>query len=46
VGLIPVEKIPLTGMGKNDYILLEKQYSEYDYTGRSGCNGGPKAPAG
>ncbi len=46
VGLIPVEKIPLTGMGKNDYILLEKQYSEYDYTGRSGCNGCPRAPAG
>ena len=31
VGVIPVDEIPLTGMGKNDYRALEKQYKEFDY---------------
>ncbi len=31
VGVIPVEAIPLTGMGKNDYRALEKQYRTFDY---------------
>ena len=32
VGVIPVEDIPLTGMGKNDYRALEKIYGQFDYT--------------
>ena len=31
VGVIPIDEIPLTGMGKNDYRALEKQYRKYDY---------------
>ena len=31
VGVIPVDEIPLTGMGKNDYRALEKQYKKFDY---------------
>ena len=31
VGVIAVEAIPLTGMGKNDYRTLEKQYKDFDY---------------
>ena len=33
VAVIPIDEIPLTGMGKNDYRSLEKMYSDYDYTG-------------
>lgn len=32
VGVIHVDKIPLTGMGKNDYRALEKEYYDFDYT--------------
>ncbi len=32
VAVLPVEKLPLTGMGKIDYRTLEKQYADYDYT--------------
>ena len=32
VGVISVDNIPLTGMGKNDYRALEKKYREFDYT--------------
>lgn len=32
VGVISVDKIPLTGMGKNDYRALEKKYADFDYT--------------
>ena len=32
VAVIAVDEIPLTGMGKNDNIALEKQYKEFDYT--------------
>ncbi len=31
VGIIPVDNIPLTGMGKNDYRALEKEYRTFDY---------------
>ncbi len=31
VGVIPVDEIPLTGMGKNDFRALEKQYKKFDY---------------
>lgn len=31
VGVIAVDKIPLTGMGKNDYRALERQYGDFDY---------------
>ena len=31
VGIIPVDEIPLTGMGKNDFRALEKQYKHFDY---------------
>ncbi|MBR2409165.1 MAG: acyl--CoA ligase [Lachnospiraceae bacterium] len=31
VAVVPVEKIPLTGMGKIDYRALEKQYDSYNY---------------
>ena len=32
VGVIAVDDIPLTGMGKNDYRVLEKIYGNFDYT--------------
>ena len=32
VGVIAVDEIPLTGMGKNDYRALEKIYEQFDYT--------------
>ena len=32
VGVIAVDDIPLTGMGKNDYRALEKIYGQFDYT--------------
>lgn len=31
VGVIPIDEIPLTGMGKNDYRALEKKYRTFDY---------------
>ena len=31
VAVISVDEIPLTGMGKNDYRTLEKQYKKFDY---------------
>lgn len=31
VAVVPVDKIPLTGMGKNDYRALEELYKDYDY---------------
>lgn len=31
VAVIPIEEMPLTGMGKNDYRTLEKEYGEFDY---------------
>ena len=32
VAVLPIDEIPLTGMGKNDAKTLEKQYSTFDYT--------------
>lgn len=32
VAVIPVEEIPLTGMGKNDYRWLEEKFQDFDYT--------------
>lgn len=32
VGIVCVDEIPLTGMGKNDYRKLEKFYADFDYT--------------
>ncbi len=32
VAVLPIDEIPLTGMGKNDVKTLEKQYSTFDYT--------------
>ncbi len=32
VGIVSVDDIPLTGMGKNDYRKLEKIYADFDYT--------------
>ena len=32
VAVLPIAKMPLTGMGKNDYRALEKQFADYDYT--------------
>lgn len=32
VGIVSVDSIPLTGMGKNDYRTLEKEYADFDYT--------------
>ena len=32
VAVLAVDSIPMTGAGKNDYITLEKQYGEFDYT--------------
>ena len=31
VAVIAIDAIPMTGMGKNDYRTLEKQYYNYDY---------------
>lgn len=31
VAVISIDEIPLTGMGKNDYRTLEKQYRHFDY---------------
>ncbi len=31
VGVIAIDTVPLTGMGKNDYRTLEKQYKKFDY---------------
>lgn len=31
VAVIAVDQIPLTGMGKNDYRALEKEYAAFDY---------------
>ena len=31
VAVVAVDKIPLTGMGKNDYRTLEKEYADFDY---------------
>lgn len=31
VAVIALDQIPLTGMGKNDYRALEKEYSDFDY---------------
>lgn len=36
VGIIPVDEIPLTGMGKNDYRALEKKYRTFDYKSLNG----------
>ena len=32
VAVLPVDEVPLTGMGKNDAKALEKLYSDFDYT--------------
>ncbi len=32
VGIVSVDNIPLTGMGKNDYRTLEKEYADFDHT--------------
>lgn len=32
VAILPIDEIPLTGAGKNDYRTLEKEYSKFDYT--------------
>ena len=32
VAVLPIDSIPLTGMGKNDYRALEEIYRHYDYT--------------
>ena len=32
VAVLAVDAIPMTGAGKNDYIALEKQFGEFDYT--------------
>ena len=32
VAVLALDEIPLTAFGKNDYIALEKQYVDYDYT--------------
>jgi len=31
VGVVAIDKIPLTGVGKNDYRTLEKEYEDFDY---------------
>ena len=35
VGVLAIDVIPLTGMGKNDYRVLEKRYKKYDYKSKS-----------
>lgn len=32
VGIISIDNIPITSMGKNDYRALEKEYADFDYT--------------
>lgn len=32
VDVICIDEIPLTGMGKNDYVTVTKSYYDYDYT--------------
>ena len=32
VAVVAIPEIPLTGMGKNDYRALEKEYKTFDYT--------------
>ncbi len=32
VAVLAVDAVPLTPMGKNDYLALEKAYAEFDYT--------------
>ncbi len=32
VAVLPVEQIPITGAGKNDFKALERLYTSYDYT--------------
>lgn len=32
VAVLAVDEIPLTGLGKNDYRTLEKEYADFDYT--------------
>ncbi|MBR6800930.1 MAG: acyl--CoA ligase [Eubacteriaceae bacterium] len=32
VAVVAIDKIPLTAFGKNDYVTLEKEYKEFDYT--------------
>ncbi len=31
-GAVAVESIPITAMGKNDYVALSEEYRDYDYT--------------
>jgi acyl-CoA synthetase (AMP-forming)/AMP-acid ligase II len=31
VAVIPIDKVPITGAGKNDYRTLEKEYVNFDY---------------
>ena len=33
VAVIPVDSIPLTGQGKNDYRTLETEYEDFNYVG-------------
>ena len=32
VAVVTVDAVPLTPMGKNDYLALEKVYADFDYT--------------
>ena len=32
VAVLAIDRIPLTGSGKDDYRMLEKLYRKYDYT--------------
>lgn len=32
VAILPIDKLPLTGMGKIDYRTLEKKFAEYNYS--------------
>ena len=32
VAVMPIDAIPLTGMGKNDFMKLESEYKKFDYT--------------
>ena len=31
VAVVAIDKIPITGAGKNDYMTLEKEYLHFDY---------------
>ena len=31
VAVVPIDEIPLTGVGKNDYRKLEKEFKYFDY---------------